>query len=129
MSDQSSGFSRIADALGRRPAIALLIFLAGGICCRDYFPVHPWYWIILTAGLLIAGILHIHRSILSTILLAICVFLLGLSASQIERFSYPARQIWTYTRDTERLAQIELKLNESPRLLGQPQGKCTDAGE
>jgi competence protein ComEC len=44
-------------------------------------------------------------------------FLVGVSAAQIERFQFPVDSIWGYTTDDERLAELEVAIDQPPRLV------------
>jgi competence protein ComEC len=66
--------------------------------------------------LILSGTLH-RRSRLADVSLALAVLLVGLLAAQIQYYRYPANHIWTYTSDSERFAQIEMKIVDSPRMI------------
>jgi hypothetical protein len=98
----------VSPSSARYPAIAILIFLAVGIGLCDIAPIRPGIWLILCALLLIAAT-AVRKSIVADLILAITIFLTGLSAAQIDRFQFPANHIWIYTDESERFAQLELR--------------------
>jgi competence protein ComEC len=100
----------------RYPAIAILILLAAGIALRDFAPIRPGIWLAACAVMLIAAAIF-RKNVAADAILAISIFLTGLSAAQIDRFQFPANHIWIYTDDANRFAQLELRLSESPRLF------------
>jgi competence protein ComEC len=109
----------LAESWRRRPAVVFLILLAVGIGCQDLLPCRPWIWLPAAAGLALAGIFA-RGKLPGFGLLACAVFLVGLSAAQIERFQFPSDTIANYTSDGERFAQLELAIDQPPRLLEPP---------
>lgn len=101
--------------LQRRPAIGWAILLVGGIALRDVLPLWPWVWLAVAAAMLAAA-LPLGRRGAAGWAIAAGTFLLGLTAAQIDHYQFPADHIWAYTSDTERLAQVELRIDQPPRL-------------
>jgi len=98
-----------------QPAAASLIFLAGGIALCDRMPRLPWLWLIISAAMI--SITLWRRGLISDVAISIALIGLGLAAAQIERFGFAPNHIWNYTSENERLAQVELSIDESPRII------------
>src|SRR5688572_29249998 len=76
-------------------------------------------WLLLVALLLMVGAWR-WRDSSSSIVIAIALFLCGTLAAQLEAFYYPRNQIGHFATDTRRLAQLELKIDNEPRVLSDP---------
>lgn len=109
----------LAESWQRRPAVVFLILLALGIGFLNLLPCRPWVWLAAAAGLSLTAIFVRHH-FLNLGLLSCATFLVGLSAAQIERFQFPSDAISNYTTDGERFAQLELAIDQPPRLLSPP---------
>jgi len=119
----------------RRPlASAAAIFIAGIFAHRALPPRPLTLLIVVTAALAGAALLHYRRppfasttaaatppswsAALVHALLAPALFLLGAMGAQIQFFFYPTSHIAHFTTDEQRLAQLELRLIQPPRILG-----------
>ncbi|HEX4054159.1 MAG TPA: ComEC/Rec2 family competence protein [Tepidisphaeraceae bacterium] len=111
--------SHLAEFFHRRPAVIFLLLLALGIGFLNLLPCKPWFWLSAAAGLSLIAI-FIRHHILNLGLLSCAAFLVGLSAAQIEYFQFPSDDISNYTTDGERFAQLELAIDQPPRLVSPP---------
>jgi len=59
----------------------------------------------------------VRSPFVNILVLDVAMILTGVTAAQIERFRFPAHDIADYTTDSERFAQIELTIDQTPRLL------------
>jgi competence protein ComEC len=100
----------------RRPAVLWAALLAGGIGLRDLAPCRPWLWLELAVAILLPALLFRRRA-WGGIAIALATLLVGLTAAQIDHYQFPADHIWAYTSDAERFGQVELVIDQSPRLL------------
>ncbi|MBC8105499.1 MAG: DNA internalization-related competence protein ComEC/Rec2 [Anaerolineae bacterium] len=100
----------------RRPALLATALFIVGIFCHRVLPAWPVVWIIAIAVLLGAGIWR-RQCACSSIVIAIALILCGALAAQLEAFYYPRDQIGLFATDTRRLAQLELKIDNEPRVL------------
>lgn len=99
----------------RRPFVLVAVLFSAGISVHRYLPVNP----LLYLGLAACGLL-LSRSRLRfvpNLALAFSLFLVGMSAAQIEDFQYPTNHISQFTTDQPRLIQLEMRIDEPPRLL------------
>jgi competence protein ComEC len=117
MNDRESLLSRLLKSLQKRPAVPIVLFLGVGISLQDIAPAAPWWWLGISFLSLIAAIAFLKREILSGIAIAIAIVGIGLTAAQVRQFQYPANHIWAYTDDGQRFAQIDVALDETPRLI------------
>jgi competence protein ComEC len=106
----------LAAAFRFRPAAGVALFLAAGISLRDVAFCRPGIWLICIAASLFLAAL-VHRSRFADAFLALAILLVGLLAAQIDYYRYPADHIWTYTADSQRFAEIEMRIVDSPRLI------------
>jgi hypothetical protein len=103
--------------VARRPFVAVAVLFMIGIALHRAVPHRPDVWIVTGALLVVAAcIAHRWRFIPSPCIAAAILFT-GIAAAQVERFHYPRDHVSTFASDTRRLAQVELYLDESPRLL------------
>jgi len=107
---------RLTQYFQRRPAVIFTILLALGISFTRVLPVKPWLWLGCAAALLLVAIL-VRWGFLRLASLACVIFLVGLSAGQIERYQFSSDTIANYTTDNERFAQLELAIDQPPRLV------------
>jgi competence protein ComEC len=103
----------------RRPAIGAAACLITGILLHSTLPHRPELWLTVAASGAGAALLAYRWGAIATPLLALAIAFLGLSVAQQEHFRFPADHIVTYTTDTPRLAEIELTLDQPPRVLTQ----------
>jgi competence protein ComEC len=109
----------IAATFRLRPALGFALFLAAGIALRDIVACQPWIWVIsIFASLLLSAAIRTSRWADAS--LALAIILVGLLAAQSDYYRYPANHIWTYTADTQRFVQLELRIDDSPRLIPSP---------
>ena len=107
----------VTAALRARPAAAFAICLVPGIALRDLLPCRPWLWMIcLFAFLVLSAILH-RRTRFADLALALAIALVGLLAAQIAYFQYPANHVWIFTSQADRFAQLDMKIDDPPRLI------------
>ena len=107
---------RLTQLFQRRPAVFVTILLALGIGFTKFLPVRPWAWLGCAAVLLLTAILFRWRFFRLASLVCV-MFLIGLSAGQIERYQFPSDTIGNFTTDGERFAQLELSIDQPPRLV------------
>jgi len=111
---------RLTQFFQRRPAIFFTTLLAIGIALATWVPIAPWIWIgSAMALLMIAAFVHWGFA-------AGAVILVGLAAAQIERYQFPSDSIAKYASADERLAQIELSIDDAPRLQSPSPGELRE---
>ncbi|MGD0767461.1 MAG: hypothetical protein ABSB42_04475 [Tepidisphaeraceae bacterium] len=79
-------------------------------------PIKPALWLGAAAGLLVIAI-FVRWAIPRAGLIVGVTFLVGVSAAQIARFKFPADSIGQYATYDERLAELELAIDQPPRLV------------
>jgi competence protein ComEC len=103
--------------LRQSPAIPVAILIAAGILFCDLLPCWPRTWLGVTILFLIIAGLARRRLMFATSAAAFAILLVGLTAAQIERFEFPANHIAAYTTSGDRFAEVELEIDQTPRLL------------
>jgi competence protein ComEC len=88
-----------------------------GIAAHDLAPHRPDVWLVMAGLLVVATVVADRWSFTSSVCLVGAVLLSGLAAAQVERFHYPRNHVSAFASETRRLAQVELYLDEPPRLL------------
>ncbi|CAN5681480.1 DNA internalization-related competence protein ComEC/Rec2 [soil metagenome] len=108
--------NRFTGWISRRPALLAATLFILGIFSHRALPAWPILWLIGIASLVTIGIWR-RRNAASSIAIALAVLLCGALAAQLEAFYYPRDQIGLFATDTRRLAQLELFINNEPRVL------------
>lgn len=108
---------QINAALFCRPALPAVILFILGITSHPFLPVYPIIWL-ATIGMVIAIAFIVGRSsICSSTAIAVAVYLCGVCAGQLAHFDYPHDAIGAFASDEPRLAWIEGKITDAPRLI------------
>jgi competence protein ComEC len=102
--------------LQARPAVIFGLLLAIGIGFSALFPCKPWIWLLCAAVFLIPAN-RVRWSVVSAVFLGFATFCIGLSAAQVEQFRFSSETISNYTTDSDEFAQLELAIDQPPRLL------------
>ena len=102
--------------VARKPALLATAMFIIGIAFHRAIPIFPGAWLCAIALLLALGIFK-RRENWSSIIVALALLLCGATAGQLEGFYYARDQIGLFATDTRRLAQLELKIDNEPRVL------------
>jgi competence protein ComEC len=114
--DREASKLPLSNAILRRPILwAAICFILGIAAHRAVLPHLPLQ-LTLAAALLLATFIF-RRHALSALLLALAIFLLGLSRAQLESFYFPANHISRFTSDEPELAWVEMRIVSEPRVL------------
>jgi len=103
--------------VARRPFVAVAVLFMLGIALHRAAPHRPDVWIGMGALLVAAGVIAHRWRTIPSLCLAAAILLVGVAAAQLEHFHYARDHISTFASDARRLAQVELYLDEPPRLL------------
>src|SRR5688572_1954363 len=103
--------------VARRPAAAAAVLFMIGIAAHDLAPHRPDVWLVMAGLLVVATVIAGRWSFVSPACLACAIVLSGAAAAQVERFHYAADHVSAFASEARRLAQVELYLDEPPRLL------------
>lgn len=109
--------------LGGAPLVAAATAMIVGIAAYDRLPHAAMIWLIAAAGCAIASV-SIRKNVGSTALLLLAIALLGTSLAQRARFDFAPDDVAHYAGESRRLCEIELKLNEAPRIVVQNFGQA-----
>ena len=104
----------------RRPAVAAAVVFMVGVGVHAAVSHQPVAWLI--GGVLFSGLAAwaIRRPVLSSCSIAVALFCSAVAAAQVATFQYPGDHISALAADTPRLAQLEMRLIDPPRLVIQP---------
>lgn len=103
----------------RRPAVGAAVALMVGIALHSTVPDRPELWLALGAGFAVAAVGIGRRGGVANVLLAMAVIGMGASVGQLEHYHFQSDDIVLYTTDTARLAEVELEIDQPPRVLTQ----------
>jgi competence protein ComEC len=106
--------------LARRPAVLAAAMFIGGIFLHTALPAWPFVWMTLVVLSGIAAIVWFRRGVVSSVCIAIALLLCGLLVAQREAFFYAADHIGSFASERPRLAQLELQIDNEPRILSDP---------
>lgn len=109
------------DAIRRRPVLTVAVVFISGIALHDAFPHHPALWLAL-AGAAAIGAACVLRKVWSAVFLVALLFLCGITTAQLSAFYWPWSDVSSYTTETPRLANIEMRIVAPPRTLVGPPG-------
>lgn len=108
---------QINAALFCRPALPAVVLFILGIASHPLLPVLPIVWL-GTIGMVIAFAFIVrHASVHSSIGIAVAIWLCGVCAGQLAHFDYPQDSIGAFASNEPRLAWIEGKICDAPRLI------------
>ena len=102
--------------LARRPLAAAAVALIVGIAVAGHLPHAAAVWLGLAAATLLASRL-IARPAVASGLLLLTTCLVGVAVAQLDRFYYPADHLSRYASDDRRLADVEVRVSEAPRVV------------
>jgi competence protein ComEC len=108
--------------LTRRPALTAALLFILGILLHNAAPNSPRLWIGLAAVATVGAILVNRFTVFSSIAVALSLPLAGVAVAQLEHFHFRADQIAGYLRDEPVLAEVELVIDQPPRVLAPPAG-------
>ena len=107
--------------LSRRPALAAVVPLIAGIALHKAIPLPPGALVAITAAVVLAAyFLHRRSAVASTAGLGLAVLLVGVLLARIEAYQYAADEIGLFAGDERRLAQLELQIDNEPRIVTPP---------
>lgn len=102
--------------MARRPVLFVAVALILGIACHARLPHVVPLWIALAAVALVGGVLTRSRPVGSGVLLA-GWGMAGVALGQLAAYQYPEHDVAHYTGEHRRLAQLELEIDEWPRIV------------
>lgn len=117
MSERSTSPRADTGVLARRPAVPFAVLFMLGIGLYRVFPHRIELWLVMGALLIIGAAVLFHNATVCSSCLGSAILLSGVAAAQIQAYQYPADHVSAFATETRRLAQLELYLDEPPRLL------------
>ncbi len=119
MDSRSNSNLGLAGVIARRPFLSAATFFILGIFAHNQVPARPPVYLGLGVALLLLLTLSRWWAWMADAMLAGCLVLAGLSAGQIEAFFYPRGHVWGFTATESRLAHLEMRVSQPPRILTQ----------
>ena len=104
-------------ALSRRPAVSLVLVFALGIALHDLLPHNAAAMMAITGLVVALAAIEIDAPYRCSALLAIAIALCAAGFAQREHFQYPANHVGQFAGDEPRLAEVELRLIDEPRII------------
>jgi competence protein ComEC len=117
-SPPAAGQTRLGR-FARRPAVGAAAALMVGIALHSSLPDRPALWLAIAAAAAIAAVTCWRWGGVANVLLAFAMIGVGASVGQLERFHFRPDDIVLYTTDAPRLAEVELEIDQPPRVLTQ----------
>jgi competence protein ComEC len=108
---------RWGSAIARRPAAATAGLFIAGILLHAVLPAAPPLWIALAASLCVLAVLLRRHPTTAAALIAASVVLTGACAAQLDAFYFPQNGIGSFAGEQPRLANLEMRIIQPPRLL------------
>ena len=103
----------------RHPVVPAAAALIAGILLHERLPVQPAAFAVAAAGFAGVGWMT-RRATVGAVALLAAFACLGLALAQNAHFRFAADDVAHLTTDERRLAELELRLTETPRLLATP---------
>jgi competence protein ComEC len=104
----------------RRPAVLAAALFMGGIFAHRALPGWPAGYALLIAALCTAALLLKSRPWCGATLIACGVFTAGAAIAQLDAYYFSLSHISSFAADAPRLAELELQIDQEPRILTQP---------
>jgi hypothetical protein len=107
-------------SIARRPAVLVAALFMVGIFLHGFIP--PWTiaWLAAVAGLLALAWRTADAPRIASLLIMLACLGAGVVAGQVEAFHYPANHVSAFAGEESRLAQLELRIEDPPRVLSNP---------
>ncbi|MGA2584843.1 MAG: DNA internalization-related competence protein ComEC/Rec2 [Tepidisphaeraceae bacterium] len=100
------------------PAVTVVLLIGLGIALANHVWILPAIWLGLSAACVVISLWR--SGWIANAVMALAILGVGLSAAQIERFGFSPIHLANYTTDESRLAEVELHIDEPPRILAPP---------
>jgi competence protein ComEC len=101
--------------LRARPMVGVAIALMVGIGVHHNVPAAAWAYI--ATGAFFTAAAFFTRGFFSTLLILLSIVCAGTALSQLSQYQYAPNHIAHYASDIRRLAQLELSIDEAPRIV------------
>jgi hypothetical protein len=120
MSAAGGRVNATSDWTARRPALAVAVALMLGIFCHRALPQWPLLWIGMLAILTAGAAVLIRSPRLCAGLTFLAMAAAGVGLAQLEALHYPRDHISAFASEQRKLAQLELSVDNPPRVLTWP---------
>jgi competence protein ComEC len=111
----------VSGLITGRPAVPVAVLFALGIVAHSVVPHRPWVWLAGIAAVLVPA-WCIWRTMprVCSALIAFGFAAAGLATGQLGAFYFPRGHVSAFASAEPRLAQLELQLDQAPRVLTFP---------
>ena len=103
-------------AMGRYPALSAAACLMAGIILHEYAPILIALWLAVAFFMALASLISPWHAA-GNFCIAIAIGAAGLAAGQLARFAIADDHLALYLGDSPRVAWMEIRIDETPRLL------------
>src|SRR5215217_467030 len=106
--------------IARWPAVPVAAMFMLGVFLHAAAPPWTTAWLVTLAGLLALAWRAMDSPRVSSLLLLAAALTGGVVAGQVEAFHYPRNHVSAFAAEESRLAQLELRIEDPPRVLFNP---------
>lgn len=106
-----------------RPAVPAAALFILGIISHPVMPDWPVVWLAAMALLAVGATARLWRDGVRCTCLALAIAMAGLAAAERAAFHYPANHISQFLADEPRLAWVEMRIADAPRLVAEERGR------
>lgn len=107
-------------SVARHPAVPAALFFLPGIAVQNRLPIPAAVAIVIASVLLWVAVLSTRRHLLASIGFCIAWLFAGIAAGRLAAYHYPTDHIALFAADDSRLSQLELSLDDPPRIITNP---------
>ena len=111
---------RLDRILVYRPGFPAALLLVVGIASHRLVPEIPLLWLTVLPLLIVASAILRGRTAVSCSLIAMAILICGVVSAQLAASYFPRNDIGAFASDEPRLAWVEAKILETPRIVEPP---------
>ncbi|HEX8341145.1 MAG TPA: ComEC/Rec2 family competence protein [Tepidisphaeraceae bacterium] len=101
----------------RRPLVPIAVAVLIGCGLHGHLPVVPWLWLALSSVAAVSAIALRSKPAGASLALVAACGLAAAAMAQAEKFRYSDADLARYTADGRRMARVELKIVDPPRIF------------
>lgn len=110
----------VTDCFRRRPAFPLAVALVAGIAIEPHVPARGWAYLLIAAAALAGSLVSRRSDAVASLLILAATALAGVGVARWEFASFPTNHVGLFTTDEPRLAEVEVRVTNTPRLVISP---------
>ena len=109
--------------VSKKPALPTILLFIAGILLQPVLIDHPWLCSAIAFGLALILARFVSRTAVANFALACGIVVAGASDASLSRFDFPSDHIGLFTSADPHLAQIEVQVDDIPRVTSDPRRK------